>query len=173
MDPESNTSTEDYVLGAVHYINGWGFDNPKFITEWNEHDVNLVYSAYYRNVIEMVQTGLYDIVAHADLVKKFSYMPTRPFDKEIDEVAKAVKDAGMILEVNTSGLRKPVHEIYPSEFILKVAKDHDVPVVLGSDAHNPKDVAGDFEKAKKLLSSVGYSKTAIIEKRKIVGWEEL
>lgn len=163
----------DYVFGSVHYINGWGFDNPKFLTEWEKHDINKVYLAYYKNVTAMAETGLYDIVAHIDLVKKFSYLPTRPFDEEINEVILSVKKANMILEVNTSGLRKPVHEIYPSEFILKVARDYDVPVVVGSDAHRPQDVGADFGKARELLKKVGYTKTAVIEKRKIVGWEEI
>jgi len=163
----------DYVFGSVHYINGWGFDNPKFITEWEKHDINMVYQAYYKNVMEMAETGLYDIVAHMDLVKKFSYLPTRPFDEEINEVMAAIKKSGMILEINTSGLRKPVQEIYPSMGIVKVAKKYDVPVVLGSDAHTPKDVGADFDKGASLLKGIGYTKTAIIEKREIVGWEKI
>ncbi|MCK5708550.1 MAG: histidinol-phosphatase HisJ [Candidatus Aureabacteria bacterium] len=163
----------DYIFGSVHFINGWGFDNPKFLTEWKNYDIDLVYRSYFQNVIEMTKTGLYDIVGHIDLVKKFGYFPKDSFDKEIVEVISAVKEADMIIEVNTSGLRKPVREIYPSEFVLKNAKEYDIPVVLGSDAHKPQDVAGDFDKAKALLKKVGYTRTAVIEKRKIVDWEEI
>jgi histidinol-phosphatase (PHP family) len=163
----------DYIYGSVHYINGWGFDNPQFLTEWDRHDIDTVYAAYYRNVVEMAQTGMYDIVAHIDLVKKFKHIPTRSFDKEIEEAVAAVAAAGMLIEVNTSGLRKPAREIYPSERILSVARRHGVPIVLGSDAHEPNDVAGDFDRAKALLRKAGYTKTAVIEKREIIGWEEI
>jgi histidinol-phosphatase (PHP family) len=163
----------DYVIGSVHYINGWGFDNPVFLTDWEKNDVNVTYEAYFRSLVEMVETGLYDIVAHADLVKKFGYFPERPFDEEIDAAVSAIKKSGMIIEINTSGLRKPVREMYPSEFILKVAHDYDVPVVFGSDAHMPGDVGKDFAQARALLKKIGFTKTAVIEKRRITGWEEI
>lgn len=163
----------DYIYGSVHYINGWGFDNPQFLSEWDKHNIDTVYASYYRNVVEMAKTGMYDIVAHIDLVKKFNHVPTRSFDTEIEEAVMAIAAAGMLIEVNTSGLRKPAKEIYPSESILRVACCHDVPVVLGSDAHEPGDVAADFDRAKALLRQAGYTKTAVMEKREIGGWEEL
>ena len=163
----------DYIYGSVHYINGWAFDNPKFITEWERYDVDEVYEAYYATLKTMVQSGVYDVVAHFDLVKKFSYLPNRPFYEEINEIMALIKENKMLIEVNTSGLRKPAKEIYPSKFILEVAKNYDIPLILGSDAHKPEDVAADFDKAVSLVKSAGYTEIAIIKNRQIVGWEKI
>jgi histidinol-phosphatase (PHP family) len=71
----------------------------------------------------------------------------------------------MCVEVNTSGLRKPCHEIYPGQDLLKMCFDHEIPITLGSDAHSPEDVAADFDQAIKLLRQVGYNEIAKFAKR--------
>ncbi len=157
----------DYVYGSAHYINGWAFDNPKFITEWDKYNVDDVYKAYYETLKELVKSGFYDIVAHFDLVKKFGFAPKRSFFDEINEIMSLIKKQNMMIEVNTSGLRKPAKEIYPSRAIIEIAKSFDVPVILGSDAHKPEDVAKDFDAALDLLREVGYSEIPILKKRKI------
>ena len=73
----------------------------------------------------------------------------------------------MAVEVNTSGLRVPAEELYPSQKILKWCKEKSIPVVTGSDAHFPDHVAKDFDSAKKVLKKVGYQKTAVFNNRKI------
>lgn len=147
----------DYVIGSVHYIGDWGFDNPANIQRYKSADMYEVYRQYFDLVIRMARTGLYDIVGHPDVIKVFGHRPDRPYDDLLVPVVRAVEEAGMTLEVNTSGLRKPCREIYPSRRFLEIAREHGVPVTLSSDAHDPRHVGEDYDAAVDLLSSVGYT----------------
>lgn len=146
----------DYVIGSVHYIGDWGFDNPENIRRYRGADLYEVYRQYFDLVAQCAESGLYDILGHPDVIKKFGHRPERPFEDLLGRALEAVRRAGMAVEVNTSGLRKPCREIYPSRRFLELARERDVPVTMGSDAHEPRHVGEDFEAAAALLTSVGY-----------------
>jgi histidinol-phosphatase (PHP family) len=147
----------DFVLGSVHFINGWGFDNPEERHIWDSVDVTATWRKYFETMRRLVDTGLFDAVGHMDLPKKFGY---RPSDKDLKEMVQPVLDrmaeAGMGMELNTSGLRKPVGEIYPSSMIVSLARERDIPICFGSDAHSPSEIGTDFILALKLARAEGY-----------------
>ncbi len=87
------------------------------------------------------------------------------YREDLEKTAKVFKECGVAVEINTSGLRKPVNEIYPSYEILKVYKKYDVPIVFGSDAHTPDDVGKDFDKAISLAGQAGYEEFVTFENR--------
>jgi len=164
----------DYVLGSVHFIDGWGFDNPAFLDEYKQRDIAEVYRRYFQLVRQAAASGLFDIMAHPDLVKKFGFQPDREdncragFDlhEEYLKTARAFKDAGVCVEVNTAGLRAPVREIYPSLEFLRLCREHRIPVTLGSDAHSLAQVGEGFDKAVDLLKRAGYREVALFKGRK-------
>ncbi len=161
----------DFVLGSIHYIGTWGFDNPDEISTWKAaagEKVEQFWREYFALVSEMAGTGLYDAIAHIDLPKKFSY---RPPEQRIPDIVcpalDSIAEAGMAMEINTSGLRRPVHEIYPSLQILELARERDIPVIFGSDAHQPRDVGADFVRAIKLARDAGYTEYVTYEGREM------
>ncbi len=156
----------DYVIGSLHFLNDWNIASHKEEWKWNGKDVDEVYENYYQGLKKLVKSGLFDIVGHFDLIKKFGHRAERNFDEFISEILKLVKDSGMCIEINTSGLRQKVREIYPSEKILGMIRDYKIPLTLGSDAHNPEDVARDFEFALDLIERYGDGKISIFEKRR-------
>ena len=156
----------DYVLGSIHYLDGWGFDNPAEIGGYAGRDIDLFYRNYCRTLKRMVSTGLFDVVAHPDLPKKFGYRPRGDIASLYEETVSAIAAAGVAVEVNTAGLRQPAGEIYPAPIFLELCYRYGVPVTLGSDAHRPEDVGRDFEKAVDLLLRVGYREVATFEKRR-------
>ncbi len=157
----------DYVIGSVHFIEKWGFDDPIQMKEWNIRDVNEVYHDYNRLLRKSALARMFDILAHIDLVKKFDFHPTVDMTAEIEENARVFKKTGVVIEINTSGLRKPAKEIYPSLHDLKLYCAKGVPITFGSDAHNPKDVGADFDKGRDLALAAGYKEYVLFEKRKI------
>lgn len=157
----------DYVIGSVHFISEWGFDDPIQLKEWNKRDVNKVYHEYYKLLRKSALSRMFDILAHVDLVKKFDFKPTEDMTSEIEENAKVFKKTGVVIEINTSGLRKPVHEMYPSLHDLKIYCAKGVPITFGSDAHTPSDVGRDFNKAHALALAAGYREYVQIDKRQI------
>jgi histidinol-phosphatase (PHP family) len=155
----------DYICGSVHFIDDWGFDDSRFMAQYHNHHVDEAYVKFFDLVRKSAQSGLFDILGHIDLIKKFNYRPTKKIDGLLGETVQTIADAGVCVEVNTSGLRRPCGEIYPSEQILKLCQRHGVPVTLGSDAHRPQDVGRDFDVAVEVLRRVGYNKVATFTER--------
>ncbi|MDE3056914.1 MAG: histidinol-phosphatase HisJ [Bacteroidota bacterium] len=155
----------DYVIGSVHYLGEWGFDNPIFVHKYEERDIDETYELYYDHIRRSAQSRLFDILGHCDLVKKFGHRPTRTMEEVLHESFKAVKAADMAVEINTAGLRKPVKEIYPSEQILQIIREYNIPLTLGSDAHTPGDVGRDFDLARQLVEKYGSGKISVFTNR--------
>lgn len=156
----------DYVLGSVHFLDGWAFDDPRHISGYEGRDHQELYEQYFAAVVEAVETGLFDILAHPDLIKKFDILPKADLAAHYEGLAGAVARQGMAIEVSTAGLRKPVGEVYPTEEFLSVCRRHDIPVTLGSDAHAPEEVGYRFAAAVDLLSRVGYTEVATFSERR-------
>ena len=148
----------DVVLGSVHYIEDWAFDNPEDRPVWDRADVPGTWRKYFVLLERLAATRLFDVVSHLDLPKKFGHRPTEQDQCDMAAPAlDAIADAGMAVELNTSGLLKPVKEIYPSALILDMMREREIPVCFGSDAHRPKHVGFAFEQALDLVREAGYS----------------
>lgn len=157
----------DYVIGSVHILDGWVFDDPRRLEGYEGLDIDRFFTDYLRTVGEMVDTGLYTTVGHADLAKKFDYRAGIDLAPLYREVLGKVKAAGMCYEINTAGLRWPAAEMYPDPAFVRMGAGMGVPVTLGSDAHSPADVARDFDRALALLRGAGYSQMAFFEGRRM------
>ena len=157
----------DYVIGSVHFIDDWAFDDPACYEYWKVHDVDEVYHKYYALLRQSAKTGFFQIIAHCDLPKKFGARPTVDLTDEIKSTAQVFKDSGVAIEINTAGLRKPIAEMYPAFNCLKIYQKAGVPLVFGSDAHDPLDVGRDFDKAVDLAKSAGYTEYLVFKNRQI------
>ncbi|MDI6710565.1 MAG: histidinol-phosphatase HisJ family protein [Bacillota bacterium] len=155
----------DYVIGAVHYIDGWGFDNPDQAGGYEGRDPDALYQEYFKLVQKAARSGLFDILAHPDLIKKFGCRSAGDLTGLYHGTACTCNAFNVAVEVNTAGLRAPVREIYPARAFLAFCLEQEVPVVLGSDAHRPDLVGADFDKAAALLRAVGYQDVAVFNSR--------
>jgi len=157
----------DLVIGSIHYIRYWGFDNPDERTVWDSVDVPETWREYFGLLAKLAETRLYDVVGHLDIPKKFGHRPDSALLKDMAAPAlDAFSRAGMAIELNTSGLRKTVNEIYPSLAILKMANERGIPICFGSDAHRPEEVGYAFDKALKLARDAGYTRYVRFNRRK-------
>jgi histidinol-phosphatase (PHP family) len=156
----------DYVCGSVHIIGDWRFDDSRLYPEgYEKRDRDEAYHQYFSLIRQSAQSGLFDVLGHLDLIKKFDYWPRGEIGHLLEETVQAIAAADVCVEVNTSGLRRPCAEIYPGERILQLCHQYGVPITLGSDAHSPKEVGMDFDKAVKLLRDVGYTQVATFSGR--------
>jgi histidinol-phosphatase (PHP family) len=160
------THAWDYVIGSVHFVDNWGIDDARYVAGYDRWDIDELYAYYFDHVCRAAETGYFQVMGHMDLVKKFGHRPTRPLTELYRSSAKRLKAADVCIEVNTSGLRKPVGEIYPHPDVLKACFDAGVPVTLGSDAHQPDYVGDAALKAAALLRDVGYTHIERFEGRK-------
>jgi len=156
----------DYIIGAVHYVSdSWDLDNPKRISEWKHRDAFEVWTAYFERLTMAAESGLFEIIAHADLCKKFCFYPKEDCTPLFTKFMTAAKRSGVAMELNTAGLRKDCKEIYPSPKIVQLAADFGVPITFASDAHAPGEVGANFAEAVALARSAGYSQSCRFTQR--------
>jgi histidinol-phosphatase (PHP family) len=156
----------DYVIGSVHFIDDWGFDDARYVDRYLYWDMDALYARYFELVGASAETGLFDTMGHIDLVKKFGHRPTSRQSPAYARLAARFARAGVCVEVNTAGLRKRVGEMYPHPDLLEACHAAGVPVTLGSDAHAPTEVAADLASASQLMRHAGYDSYVRYERRK-------
>lgn len=156
----------DYLIGSVHYLGDWDFDNPKWLGRWAESDVEAVWSHYWETYTRMIDSSLFDIMGHPDLVKKFCHIPAGDLTRFYEPVIDALASSGSVIEINTAGWHKPCAEAYPAPGFLELACSAGVPLIISSDAHAPEEIGRDFEKAIEWAKAAGYRETQLFEKRK-------
>jgi len=146
----------DYVMGSVHVMGEWIVDDPSTSDEYSRRDPFQTYEEYFRLVKQMCECRLFDVIGHPDLIKIFGTRPEEDLTQLYEDTAETIARSKMCAEINAKGLDRPCREIYPAEQFLKILYDHDVPIVFGSDAHEPDDLGRNLEQAVRLAKKVGY-----------------
>lgn len=146
----------DYVVGSVHFVGTWGMDDSRYLSGYDTWDLDALYRHYFELVGTAAETGLFDVMAHVDLVKKFGHRPSADQAESYARLAGRFARAQVCVEVNTAGLRKPCAEAYPHPDLLSACRRAGVPTTFSSDAHAPGEVAADFATAAALMQAAGY-----------------
>jgi histidinol-phosphatase (PHP family) len=147
----------DYIIGSVHGMDGRPIDyiEDKVLQDWPDDDA--LYTRYFGAVAEMAGSGVIDIVGHLDLPKKFGRRPGPGVREAAEAALDAIATAGVLVEINTSGLRYSIREPFPSADMLGGAHRRGIGITFGSDAHQPQEVADGFDQALAAARSAGYA----------------
>jgi histidinol-phosphatase (PHP family) len=158
----------DVVLGSVHWLDGWWVDAPSSLPRYRrgQGEVDHIWEEYTTALIGAARSGLFDVLSHLDLPKKFGFRPTRPFGGRQREVVEAVASSGCAVELSSAGRRKPVGEVYPSPELLVDLVAAGVPLVLSSDAHAPAEVGWGFDQLVATARAAGVSATMLFRRRR-------
>jgi len=150
----------DILLGSIHWIDGWWFDRPHSEVEWDRRGVGTVYEQFFARQTEMAASGAIDVVTHVDRVKYLGYrLPEEPIEL-YGRFLDAAAASGTAVEINTGGLRHPVHEIYPSPLLLLMAFNAGVDITFASDAHSPDQAGWGLDLARAEARDAGYTHRA-------------
>jgi histidinol-phosphatase (PHP family) len=156
----------DYFIGSVHYVSdSWAIDNPAKLAEWRKRDPFEVWSVYFDWLTRAAESGLFEIIGHADLPKKFGIYPKEDCTPLFERFLEAAARKNVAMELNTAGLRKDCREIYPSPKIVQLARAKGVVITFGSDAHAPGEVGMNFAEAIELARSAGYRECCRLTRR--------
>ena len=159
----------DYVVGSVHFLGEQAVDMRGDHDIWTSSSPDKVWARYFETLGEAARTGLYDVLAHPDLVKVWGRGSPRPdgdprryYELAMDGIA----ESDVAIEVSTAGLRKPVGEIYPARAFLELCLEAGRPVALSSDAHLPEQLGHEYERAVEWLGGLGVTELAVFERRR-------
>jgi histidinol-phosphatase (PHP family) len=157
----------DFVIGSVHFIGDWDFTHPRHAEKYESADLPQIYRRYFELIWQACSSGLFDIIGHIDVIKKFGHrLPDREMEPFWKETARVLKENDICFELNTAGKAAPAGEFYPGRPLLELCREEGVPVTLGSDAHAPEQVGRYFDEARALLREVGYRELAVFTKRR-------
>lgn len=153
----------DYVIGSVHYLGDETVDLGREF--YAGKDINRIYEDYFDHVAAAAASGLFDIMAHCDLVSIYGYKPTTDPENLYRKLARSFRQHDVAFEINTNGRNRPVGDFYPDRKYLSIFREENVPVCVNSDAHMPARVAQYFDEAYELVKSAGYTEMAVFENR--------
>jgi len=161
LDSDITALNLDYIIGSVHYLfpaNGARFFTVDGSKEEFERGLNEGFNgnakalmhSYYDAQIEMIEEGGFNILGHADLLKKNcngkNYWKDEEELSRQREVARTAAKSGIIIEVNTGGInRKKIHDVYPSLSFLRIINEYKIPVIITADAHRAADINGNYD----------------------------
>lgn len=158
----------DYVVGSVHFLG-------QLAVDWDRWDIwdsacspEAVWRGYFETLAAAARSGMFDILAHPDLVKMWGSSrpaPTGDLRRYYEPALEAIAETGIAVEVSTAGLRKPVAEIYPSPAFLAGALEAGAPVALSSDAHIPEHIGFAYDSALALLDGLAVRELAVFDRR--------
>ena len=164
----------DYVVGSIHFLaeeavdlhgepdwEGWDV--------WRSADPEKVWARYFETLGEAARTGMFDILAHPDLVKIWGPQVPAPegdLRRFYERAMDGIDDSDVAVEVSTAGLRKPAGEIYPARAFLEMCLEAGRPVALSSDAHLPEQLGYEYRQALELLDDLGVREVAVFEGRR-------
>lgn len=154
----------DYVIGSIHCVDGFCFDDPASLPEWERPGTaERVWKGYLRDLKEFVSEWEFQILGHPDLPKKFGYRApeTVEYEKAYREIFGIMRERGIALEVNVAGLWNPVKEIYPSLPLLRLAREAGLSVTYGSDAHSPSMIGRNFPEAVRWAEKAGFDSFSV------------
>lgn len=134
----------DYLLGSVHWVDNWTFNQRKY--QWLGKDFNHIYKRYFELQNSLVESGIFDILAHPDLITCHGLYPSYDLSDTYKKLCENIKSHNMMLEMNTSkglGINKQFFDI---------AQSTDVKFSTGSDAHRVEDVGRKIKEVTELIS---------------------
>jgi histidinol-phosphatase (PHP family) len=158
----------DYVIGSIHFVGEGALDHEQYDIWGGFDSPEKVWRTYFEWLGEAAASGMFDILAHPDIVKYWGRRRPQPdrdprhfYELAMDGIAAS----GVAIEVSTAGLRKPVGEIYPAPAFLEMVLEAGNPIALSSDAHSPADLGRDYDRALELLDGLGVRELAVFERR--------
>jgi histidinol-phosphatase (PHP family) len=158
----------DYVVGSVHFLGEHAVDHPGYDAWEKTGDPDAVWRRYFEMLAEAARSGLFDILAHPDLVKVWGSgrpLPDRDPRFYYDPAIEAIAESGIAVEISTAGLRKPVGEIYPARAFAEMCVEAGSEFALSSDAHTPDQVGFGYDRAMEFMAELGIERICAFEGR--------
>jgi histidinol-phosphatase (PHP family) len=172
--PNAFHSTEfDLVIGSVHLIEHQAISlKEEAYSIFKKYGLEQVGNIYFELIKDMLETGLFDIIGHLDIYRRYGEAYFGPeihslWKPHVDDLCGRMKANGVGYEINTSSLRRGLAEPMPEREIVEAMHERGIKAVtIGSDAHHPSEVGGRITNALELLRSNGINELAVFSKRK-------
>ena len=145
----------DFLVGSIHFIDGWAFSHLKQRWDKNDYDIDELYEKYYSIMLSLINSGLFSGLAHPQSLQCFGAYPQKSFRDIYLQLAQALCAKGMYIEEN-SGLTINYGDkqlgMVPN--MLECMVKCNVPILTASDAHLPQNVGLYIKEMNDLIQSI-------------------
>ena len=149
----------DFLIGSVHEVDGLQFENNR---KWDREEGEALWLRYMTLLREAVNSGYFSLVSHPVRMRTANaYLPPN-LDQELEQLAAEAARCNVALEINGYDLQN-----YPN-LVRRLARAcalHKTPVSVGSDAHNPRQIALTHSHTESILQEVGIKSVRIWQQR--------
>jgi len=130
----------DYAVGSVHQVNGRNVQDDGEFRDDDEATRAAVVDNYYDTLVSLVESELFEIAAHVDLVERTPSLRGFSTTEQYERVAAAFADADTVPEINAGRALGEYGEFHPAPGLLAALREHDVEFVVGTDSHAPEEI---------------------------------
>ena len=158
----------DYVVGSVHFLGDYSLDTEDYTIWDGSQDPDEIWRRYFETLASAARSGLFDILAHPDLVKvwgRAGRLPSVDPRTMYEPAIEAIAETGIAVEVSTAGLRKGVEEIYPAPAFMEMCVEAGAVFALSSDAHEPDQIGFRYGEGIDFLNEHGITEIATFRDR--------
>lgn len=142
----------DFLTGAIHWIDGWGFDHPTIKEVWKEKDINEMYIKYYKLMEKLIRSNLFNHLAHPDSIKCFNYYPDYDLKYTYLTIAELLKRHNMKTEFSLGLYINYGHKEFGlNKEFLSALKQQKVELITASDAHVPENAGKYIKEAYEII----------------------
>lgn len=158
----------DFVMGCVHYVNKIKVMSPEYNRNRN---ARLAYSDYFHAVRDSVLSGLFDVLGHMEYANRTGVAAWGKYDShahhnDLVTIFDRMVEEDMVLEINTAGLFHGIGATYPCDKTLELyASRGGTRISIGSDAHHPDQLGGNYLVAMEMAKAVGINSVVTWDKR--------
>lgn len=167
----------DFLIGSVHFIyQKDGIfavdDSPEklfdALKKYYKNDEKKLVGEYFAAEREMIEKGGFAILGHADLIRKFNEKfpffdeNAEWYRRELKTLAGVIDSFGVTVEINTGAISRGWKtNPYPSDFLLSLLREKNVPLTFSSDAHSAENLDCGFELAVQCAKKAGYKELVV------------
>jgi histidinol-phosphatase (PHP family) len=156
----------DYVIGSVHLMDGVDLFRRERWDGMDRDDLRRARERYCDLVARSARSGMFDVLGHVDVIKAVCPEIAEIATPAVDRMVKAIADADVVMEINTSGNTKDCGGWYPAPDILERAQREGVKVTFGSDAHDPYRVGEEHDEVRQALRDLGFRSWFLFRERR-------
>ena len=169
-----NPGEYDFITGALHWLGDSMILNERPFTE--QDPLHLI-ERYYRETLQMLETGGFNILAHLGIFRRgmaragklYDLDETALFPGLLGDVLKKAIETGVAIELNTAGLRRPERTTYPVPSVLHMYREMGGrTVTLGSDTHKQGNAFFGLSEGEALLKETGFKEYGYFRKGRYI-----
>jgi histidinol-phosphatase (PHP family) len=145
----------DYAVGSVHSVDGWNVQSARPFREMSAEERRAVVDGYYDALVALVDSELFEVAAHADLLERTEPLRGLATDDHYERVAAAFADSRTVPEVNAGRVLREYGELHPAPRFFETLREYDVGFTLGTDSHTPEEIGARAEELRRFCSETG------------------